>query len=81
MAENKKELKSLLVKVKEKSEEAGLKLNIQRTKIMGSGSITSWQIEGGKVEALTEFILLGCRICVDSAYNHEIIRHLLLRCL
>ena len=53
MAENKKELKSLLVKVKEKSEEAGLKLNIQRTKIMGSGSITSWQIEGGKVEALT----------------------------
>ena len=48
---------------------------------MTSGPITLWQIEGGKVEALTEFILLGCRICVDSAYSHEIIRHLLLRCL
>ena len=74
MAENKKELKSLLVKVKEKSEEAGLKLNIQRTKIMGSGSITSWQIEGGKVEALTEFLFLGSKITVDSDCSHAIKR-------
>ena len=65
MAENKEELKSLLMKVKEESEKAGLKLNIQKTEIMASGPITSWQIEGEKVEAMTEFIFLGSKITVD----------------
>ena len=74
MAESKKELKSLLVKVKEKSEETGLKLSIQRTKIMGSGPITSWQIEGEKVEALTHVLFLGSKITVDGDCSHEIKR-------
>ena len=78
MAESKKELKSLLVKVKEKSEETGLKLSIQRTKIMGSGPITSWQIEGGKVETVTDFIFLGSIITADGDCSHEIKRYLLL---
>ena len=62
MAESQEELKSLLVRVKEESEKAGLKLNIQKTKIMASGCITSWQIEEGKTEAVTDFIFLGCKI-------------------
>ena len=66
MAESKEELKSLLVKVKEESEKAGLKLNIQKTKIMSSGVITSWQIRGGKVEAVTDFIFLVSKITADS---------------
>ena len=61
MAESKEELKSLLVKVKEQSEKAGLKLNVQKTKIMSSGLITSWQIEGGKVETVTKFYFLGLK--------------------
>ena len=66
MAECEEELKSLLMKVKDKSEKAGLKLNIRKIKIMTSGSITSWQIEGGKVEAVTDFIFLGSKITADS---------------
>ena len=66
MAESKKELKSLLMKAKEESEKAGLKLNIHKTKIMASGPITSWQIEGEKVEAVTDFIFLGSKITVDG---------------
>ena len=62
MAESEKELKSLLMKVKKESEKAGLKLNIQKTKIMASGPITSWQIEGGKVETVADFIFLGSKI-------------------
>ena len=65
MAESKEELKNLLMKVKEESEKAGLKLNIQKTKIMSSGSITSWQIEREKVEAVTDFIFLGSKITAD----------------
>ena len=65
MAESKEELKSLLMKVKEESEKAGLKLNIQKTKIMASSSITSWQINGYKIEAVTDFIFLGSKITVD----------------
>ena len=76
MAESKEELKSLLMKVKEESEKAGLKLNIQKMKIMASGPITSWQIEEEKVEAVTDFIFLGSRITADC--SHEIKRHLLL---
>ena len=75
MAESKEELKSLLMKVKEESEKAGLKLNIQKMKIMASGSITSWQIEEEKVEAVTDFIFLGPKITEDSDCSHE---HLLL---
>ena len=78
MAESKEELKSLLMKVKEESENAGLKLNIQKTKIMASSPITSWQIEGEKVEIDTDFLFLGSKITVDSDYSHEITRHLLL---
>ena len=78
MAESKQELKSFLIRVKEKSEKAGQKLNIKKTKIMASGPITSWQIEGEKVEAVTDFIFLGSQITVDSDYSHEIKRHLLL---
>ena len=78
MAESKEELKSLLMKVKQESEKAGLKLNIQKMKIMASGPITSWQIEGKKVEAVTGFIFLGSRITVDGNCSHEIKRHLLL---
>ena len=66
MAESEKELKSLLTKVKEENEKAGLKLNIQKTKIMSSGVITSWQIKGGKVEAVTDFIFLVSKITADS---------------
>ena len=73
-----KELKSLLMKVKEESEKVGLKLNIQKTKIVASGPITSWKIEGGKVKAVTDFIFLGSKITVDGDCSHEIKRHLLL---
>ena len=78
MAESEEELKSLLMKVKEESEKVSLKLNIQKTKISASGSITSWQIEGEAMETVTDFIFLGPKITVDSDYSHEIKRHLLL---
>ena len=78
MAESKEELKSLLMRVKEESEKAGLKLNIQKTKIMESCPITSWQIEGEKVEEVIDFVFLGSKITVDSDCSHEIKRHLLL---
>ena len=77
MAEN-KELKSLLMKVKEDSEKVGLKLNIQKTKIMASGPITSWQIDGETVETVAEFVLGGSKITADGDCNHEIKRQLLL---
>ena len=77
MAES-EELKSLLMKVKEESEKAGLKLNIRKTKIMTSGSITSWQIEGEKVETVTGFIFLGFKITANSDCSHEVKRHLFL---
>ena len=77
MAEGKEELKSLLMKVKE-SETVGLKLNIQKTKIMASGPITSWQIDGKTVGTVTDFIFLCSKITVDGDCNHEIKRHLLL---
>ena len=79
MAESKEELKRLLMKVKEESEKAGLKLNIQKTKIMASGPITSWEIDGETMETVTDFIFLGSKITADGDYNHEIKRHLLLR--
>ena len=72
MAESKEEIKSLLVRVKEESEETGLKLNIQKTKIMASSPITSQQIDGEQVETVTDFIFLGSKITVDSDYSHEI---------
>ena len=72
MAESEEELKSLLMRVKEESERAGLKLNIQKTKIMASGLITSWQIVGGKVERVTDFIFLGSKITADGDCSHEI---------
>ena len=78
MAEREEKLKSLLMKVKEESEKACLKLNIQKTKIMASGPITSWQIEGGKVEAVTDFIFLSSKITADGDYSHEIKRLLVL---
>ena len=78
MAESEEELKSLLMRVKEESEKTGLKFNIQKTKIMESGPITSWQIDGEKVEALTDFIFLGSRITGDGDCSHEIKRCLLL---
>ena len=78
MAENEEELKSLLMKVKEESEKAGLKLNIQKTKIMASGPITSWQIDGETVETVADFILGGSKIIVDGDCSHEIKRYLLL---
>ena len=78
MAESEEELKSLVMKVKEESENAGLKLNIQKTKIMASGPITSWEIKGEKVEAVTDFIFLGSRITADGDCSHEIKRRLLL---
>ena len=77
MAES-KELKSLLMKVKEESEKVGLKLNIQKTKIMASGPITSWEIDGETVETMTDFISLGSKITADGDCSHEIKRHLLL---
>ena len=76
MAESKQELKSLLMKVKGESEKVDLKLNIQKTKIMASGLITSWQIEGEKVEAVIDFIFLASKIIVDGDCSHEIKRHL-----
>ena len=72
MAESEEELKSLLMKVKEESEKAGLKLNIQKTKIMASGPITSWQIDGETMETVTDFIFLGSQITEDSDCSHEI---------
>ena len=78
MAENEEELKSLLMKVKEKTEKAGLKLNIQKTKIMASGPITSWQTDGETVETVADFIFLGSKITADGDYSHEIKRCLLL---
>ena len=72
MAEGKEELKSLLMKVKEESEKVGLKLNIQKTKIMVSGPITSWQIDGETMETVTEFIFLGSKITADGVCSHEI---------
>ena len=77
MAERREELKSLL-RVKEESENAGLKLNIQKTKIMASSPITSWQIDGGTMETVTDFIFLGSKICTDGDCSHEIKRLLLL---
>ena len=78
MAESKEQQKSLLMKVKEESEKVGLKLNIQKTKIMASGPITSWQIDGETVDTVTDFIFLGSKITVDGDCSHEIKRHLLL---
>ena len=78
MAESEEELKSLLMKVKEESEKVGLKLNIQKTKIMASGLITSWQIDGETMETVTDFILGGSKIAADGDCSHEIKRRLLL---
>ena len=78
MAENEEELKSLLMRVKEESDKASLKLSIQKAKIMASSPITSWQIDGEKVETMTDFIFLGSKITVDSDCSHEIKRHFLL---
>ena len=78
MTENEEELKSLLMRVKEESEKAGLKLNIQEMKIMAYGPITSWQVEGEKLETVTDFIFLGSKVTADGDYSHEIKRHLLL---
>ena len=75
MAESEEELKSLLMKVKEESEKVGLKLNIQKTKIMASGPITSWEIDGETVETVSEFIFLGSKITAYSDCSHEIKRH------
>ena len=79
MAESEEELKSLLMKVKVESQKVGLKLNIQKTKIMASGPITSWQIDGETMETVTNFIFLGSKITVDGDCSHEIKSHLLLR--
>ena len=79
MAESEEELKSLLMKVKEESEKVGLKLNIQKTKIMASGSITSWEIDGETVETVSDLIFLGFKITADGNFSQEIKRHLLLR--
>ena len=78
IAESEEELKNLLMMVKEESEKAGLKLNIQKTKIMASGPITSWQIDGEKIEIVTDFLFLVSKITVDNDYSHEIKRYLLL---
>ena len=78
MAESEEERKSLLMKVKEKSEKASLKLIIQKTRIMASGSISSWQIDGETVETVTDFIFLGSKVTADDDCSHEIKRHLLL---
>ena len=78
MAESKEELKSLLLKVKEESEKVGLKFNTQETKIMTSGSTTSWQIDGETVETVSDFIFLGSKITADGDFSHEIKRCLLL---
>ena len=78
MAESEEELKSLLMKVKEESAKAGLNFSIQKTKIMGSGSITSWQIDKETMETVRDFVFLGFKITADSDYSHEIKRPLLL---
>ena len=78
MAESEEELKSLLMKVKEESEKVGLKLNIQKTKIMASGPITSWQVDGETVETVSDFIFGGSKITADGDCSHEIKKHLLL---
>ena len=78
MAESEEELKSLLMKVKEESEKVGLKLNIRKTKIMASGPITAWQIDGEIVETVTDFTFLGSKITADGDWSHEIKRRLLL---
>jgi hypothetical protein len=78
MAESEEELKSLLMKVKEESEKVGLKLNMQKTKIMASGPITSWEIDGETVETVSDFIFLGSRVTADGDCSHEIRRHILL---
>ena len=78
MAESEEELKSLLMKVKEENEKVGLKLNIQKTKIMASGPIISWQIDGETVDTVADFIFLGSQITADGDCSHEIKRHLLL---
>ena len=78
MAESKEELRSLMIKVKEESEKAGLKLNIQKTKIMASGPITSWQIDVETVETVRDFILGASKITADGDCSHEVKRHLLL---
>ena len=78
MAESEEELKSLLMKVKEESEKVGLKLNIQKTKIMASGPITSWEIDGETVETVSGFVFLDSKITADGDCSHEIQRHLLL---
>ena len=78
MAESKEEVKSLLMKVEEESKKAGLKLNIHKTKIMASGPITSWQIDGETVKTVTDFIFLGSKITADGECSHEIKRRLLL---
>ena len=77
MADSKEELKSLLMKVKEEREKVGLKLNIQKMKIMASGPITSWEIDGETVETVSDFIFLGSKITADGDCSHEIKRHLL----
>ena len=77
MAESEEELKSLLMKVKEESEKVGLKLNIQKTKIMASGPITSWEIDGKTVKTVSDFIFWGSKMTVDGDCNHEIKRRLL----
>ena len=78
MAESEEKLKSLLMRVKEESETTSLKLNIKKTKIMASGTITSWQIEGEKVEIVTDFLFLGSKVTADGDCSHEIRRQLLL---
>ena len=78
MAESEEELKSLLMKVKEESENVGFKLNIQKTKIMASGPITPWEIDGETVETVSDFIFLGSKITADGDCSHEIRRHLLI---
>ena len=78
MAESEEKLKSLLMRMKEESEKAGVNLYIQKTKIMTSGPINLWQIDGEKVEAVTDFIFLGSKITVDGDFSHESKRHLLL---
>ena len=78
MAEREEELKSLLMKVKKESEKAGLKFSIQKVKIMASGPVTSWQIDGETIETVTDFILLGSKITADGDCSHEIKKHLFL---
>ena len=78
MAKSKEELKSLLMRVKQESKKAEIKLNIQKTKIMDSGPVTSWQVEGEKVEAVTDFIFLGSKTTADGDWSHVIYKRLLL---